>query len=90
MDYIFIYFWQRNTVWYAHTSLSKEHLPSSSGRNPELNGVQSEKSKLYDTWTNKLKITSSRCDAHSFILKDINTFLLTEEFIQYVIQWYLG
>jgi len=41
-----------------------------------MNGVQSEKIKLYDTWMNKLKITCSDCDAHSVILKDINTFYL--------------
>jgi hypothetical protein len=75
-DQYIIYLWHRNTVLYAHTSLSKEHLPSPSGSNSELNGVQSEKSKLYDTWMNKLKITSSDCDAHSIILKVINIFYL--------------
>jgi hypothetical protein len=35
-----------------------------------------EKSKLYDTWMNKVKITSSDCDVHSFFLKNINIFYL--------------
>jgi hypothetical protein len=39
-------------------------------------GYIRKKSKQYDTWMNKLKIISSDCDAHSFILKDINTFYL--------------
>jgi hypothetical protein len=36
--------------------ISNEHLPPSSGRNPQLNGVKSYKGTLSDTRMNKLKI----------------------------------
>lgn len=49
-----------------------------------------KKNKLYDTWMNKLKITSSDSESHSIILKDINTFYLQKNlfstYYMYVIQ----